>query len=87
VRALVEQLARETPAGDTGASRVSCSVWATGRGRGRSAGFWPPLDWGQLRGGRRRRGASSWPPRERASLPVTSCMSIPCCYGACMCCA
>jgi putative transposase len=29
VRALVKQLARQNPAGGTGASRVSCSAWGT----------------------------------------------------------
>ena len=49
-----------TRAGDTGASRASCSAWATGWGWGRSAGSWPPPGSGQLRGGRRRPGV--WHP-------------------------
>jgi hypothetical protein len=32
VRALVEQLARQNPTGDTGASRASCLAWDTGWG-------------------------------------------------------
>ena len=59
VRALVEQLARQNPPGDTGASRVSCSAWGTGWGRGRSAGSWPPPVSAPRRGGRRRYGGSS----------------------------
>jgi hypothetical protein len=30
------------PAGDTGASRASCSAWGTGWGRGQSTGSWAP---------------------------------------------
>ena len=59
VRALVEQLARQNPPGDTGASRVSCSAWGTGWGRGRFAGSWPPPVSAPRRGGRRRYGGSS----------------------------
>src|SRR6266571_2441770 len=71
VGALVEQLARQNPRWGTGASRASCSAWGTGWGRGRSAGSWPLPGSVLRRGGRRRRGGSSWPPRHPASLPVT----------------
>jgi hypothetical protein len=84
VRALVERLARQNPRWGTGAFGASCSAWGTGRGRGRSAGSWPPPGSARRRGGRHRRGGSSWPPRHPASLPVTSCTSTPCCSSACM---
>jgi hypothetical protein len=83
VRALVEQLARQNPAGGTGASRVSCSAWDTGWGRGRSAGFWQPPVSAPHRGGHRRPGGSSLKPRHPASWPATSWTWTPCCSSAC----
>ena len=53
VRALVDQLARQNPAGAIGGFRASCSAWGTGWGRGRSAGSWPPPGWVPRRGRRR----------------------------------
>jgi len=41
VRALVEQLARQTRAGATAGFRVRCSARGTGWGRGQFAGSWP----------------------------------------------
>jgi hypothetical protein len=47
-----------TRAGGTGASRVSCSAWGTGWGRGRSAGSWPPPGSALRRGASRRQPGS-----------------------------
>lgn len=62
-----------TGGGGTSASRASCMVWGTGWGRGRSAGSWPPPDWGRHPAGHRRRGGSSCPLRRQACWRATSC--------------
>jgi len=87
VRELVEQLAQQTRAEATAASRVSSSAWGTGSESERCGGYWPPPGCGPRRVARRRPGGSSWPPRRPALWRVTSCTWIPSCSSVCSCCS
>jgi hypothetical protein len=59
IRQLIQQLAMQTRAGGTGASRASFSAWAIASVRERSAGSWPQLDSRPHHAGPHRPGGSS----------------------------